>query len=334
MSVLELDSVHVGFATDQGMVSAVSEVSLEIHEGEIFGLVGESGCGKTTLAMATMGLLPRTAQVEGSIRFQDRDLVGLDAEGFRRLRGDRISMILQDPMTSLDPAFSVGEQVAETILAHHAVDRRAARAKALALLRDVGIPDAAARYDDPPHRLSGGMRQRVVIATAVANEPTLILADEPTTALDVTIQAQVLTLLRRLRDEHRTTILLITHDLGVIAQLCDRVGVMYAGQLVEVGPVGELFARPKHPYTEALLAALPTLHQEPGGLRVIAGRVPNLVDPPAGCRFSTRCPHVMEVCAITPPLAAEAPDHAVACWLSDATKRAAHMASVSTDGVT
>ncbi|MGE5227866.1 MAG: ABC transporter ATP-binding protein [Planctomycetaceae bacterium] len=321
-AVLALSNVHVRFPTAQGSVSAVSDVSLEVREGEIFGLVGESGCGKTTLAMATMGLLPRGTEVTGSIRFQGRDLVGMAEEDLRRLRGDRISMIFQDPMTSLDPAFAVGDQVAETILAHRDVSKAEARERGLALLRDVGIPDAARRYADPPHRLSGGMRQRVVIATALANEPALMLADEPTTALDVTIQSQVLTLLRALRASHRTTVVLITHDLGVIAQACDRVGVMYAGQLVEVAPVHELFAHPRHPYTEALLAALPTGQQERGALRVIAGRVPSLVDPPPGCRFATRCPHVMDVCARTPPFAAETPEHAVACWLSEATRRA------------
>ncbi len=328
-AVLALANVDVGFPTAQGRVSAVSDVSLEVREGEIFGLVGESGCGKTTLAMAMMGLLPDSTGVTGSIRFQDRELVGMADEEFRHLRGDRISMIFQDPMTSLDPAFPVGDQVAETILAHRDLTKDAARKRALALLRDVGIPDAERRYGDPPHRLSGGMRQRVVIATALANEPALMLADEPTTALDVTIQSQVLTLLRALRERHRTTVVLITHDLGVIAQVCDRVGVMYAGQLVEVAPVAELFARPRHPYTEALIAALPTGQQERGALRVIAGRVPSLVDPPAGCRFASRCPHVMDVCAQTPPLAGETAEHAVACWLSEATQRAAGRAETA-----
>ncbi len=330
--ILCLEGVGVGFPTSQGRVSAVTDVSLDVREGEIFGLVGESGCGKTTLAMATMGLLPSTSDVSGAIRFQGQDLVGLDREALRRLRGDRISMIFQDPMTSLDPAFAIGDQVAETILAHRDIGRREAKARALDLLVDVGIPDAGRRYGDPPHRLSGGMRQRVVIATALANEPALILADEPTTALDVTIQAQVLSLLASLRERHRTTIVLITHDLGVIAQVCDRVGVMYAGQLVEVASVGELFARPRHPYTQALLEALPTVHHERGDLRVIAGRVPDLTDPPPGCRFATRCPHAMEVCATTPPLADEDPAHAVACWLSEATQRAAGHVGIASGG--
>ncbi len=322
-AVLELEHLHVRFAAAEGTVSAVSDVSLEIAEGEIFGLVGESGCGKTTLATAVMGLLPRTATTDGSIRFQERELVGLGAEEYRTLRGDRISMVFQDPMTSLDPAFTVGEQVAETIRAHRPVDKAAARDRSLALLKDVGIPEAEHRYDDPPHRLSGGMRQRVVIATALANEPALLLADEPTTALDVTIQAQVLDLLRDLRDRHRTTIVLITHDLGVIAQICDRVGVMYAGQLVEVAPVEDVFRVPRHPYTRALLEALPSAEHARGELRVIGGRVPDLADPPPGCRFAPRCPHRMDECAIVPHLAHETAAHAVACWLSEATRRAA-----------
>ena len=320
--LLALEHVDVGFATEDGRVSAVSDVSLSVSEGEIFGLVGESGCGKTTLAMALMGLLPVTAHVAGSVRFQGLELLGLPPDELRKLRGDRISMIFQDPMTSLDPTFPVGEQVAETITAHRDVDDARARERALELLGGVGIPEPERRFGDAPHRLSGGMRQRVVIATALANEPALVLADEPTTALDVTIQAQVLDLLRDLRTRLQTTILLITHDLGVVAQICDRVGVMYAGQLVEVAPVSEIFRSPRHPYTQALLAALPTQQQVPGSLRVIPGRVPNLADPPPGCRFSTRCPYVMDVCATVPPLAHETDEHLIACWLSEATKQA------------
>jgi oligopeptide/dipeptide ABC transporter ATP-binding protein len=330
--LLTLAHVNVGFATDEGTVSAVSDVSLTVEEGEIFGLVGESGCGKTTLAMALMGLLPATASVAGSVRFGERELFGLEDEEFRQLRGDRISMIFQDPMTSLDPTFSIGGQVAETITAHRDVSKQAARERALQLLSDVGIPEAERRYDDPPHRLSGGMRQRVVIATALANEPSLVLADEPTTALDVTIQSQVLDLLRDLRGRLRTTIVLITHDLGVVAQICDRVGVMYAGQLVEVAPVSEIFRTPRHPYTQALLAAMPSEQQKPGSLRVIGGRVPNLTAPPAGCRFSTRCPYVMDECATVPPLAHETDDHLIACWLSEATKAEAQPNHASAGG--
>jgi peptide/nickel transport system ATP-binding protein len=254
---------------------------------------------------------------------QDVDVFGADEATLRRLRGDRISMVFQDPMTSLDPSFSVGSQVAETIRAHREVSRTEARRRAIALLKEVGIPAAEQRYDDPPHRLSGGMRQRVVIATALANEPAVLIADEPTTALDVTIQSQILGLLRDLRRRHRTTIVLITHDLGVVAQLCDRVGVMYAGQLVEVGPVEAIFGSPSHPYTQALLQALPSAEAERGQLRVVEGRVPDLADPPAGCRFSPRCPYRLPECDAIPPLANGGTDHAVACWLREPTRRAA-----------
>jgi peptide/nickel transport system ATP-binding protein len=319
-----IEQLSVDFATPDGRVSAVSDVSLEIQSGEIFGLVGESGCGKTTLALALMRLLPRSASIRGRVEFQGRDVLELDDEEMRRLRGDRMSMVFQDPLTSLDPSFSIGSQVAETIRAHRAVPKDEARARALALLKEVGIPAAGHRYDDPPHRLSGGMRQRVVVATALANEPALLLADEPTTALDVTIQSQILELLRGLRHRHRAAIVLITHDLGVVAQLCDRVGVMYAGQLVEVAPTGRIFSAPVHPYTQALLAALPAIGQERGSLQVIEGRVPDLSDPPAGCRFSPRCPHRMPECELVPPLARETTEHEVACWLSEATRRAAN----------
>jgi oligopeptide/dipeptide ABC transporter ATP-binding protein len=322
--LLEVEGVRVDFTGGPAPVSALRDVSLAVEEGEIFGLVGESGCGKTTLALAVLGLLPAGARVAGAIRFQGRDLTLLPEEERRRLRGDRVSMVFQDPLASLDPAFSVGEQVAETIRAHRPVSRKAARARAVELLTEVGIPAAAERYGDPPHRFSGGMRQRVVIAAALANEPALLLADEPTTALDVTIQAQVLALLRELRERHRTTIVLITHDLGVVAQLCDRVGVLYAGQLVEVAPVRAVFAAPEHPYTRTLLGALPGAGRMAGTLPVVEGQVPDLAEPPPGCRFAPRCPERRSECGRVPPLAAlHDPAHAVACWLSEATRRAA-----------
>jgi len=317
VSVLRLDHVSVRYRD----VSAVSDVSLAVAEGEIFALVGESGCGKTTLAMSIMGLLPASASVAGTIEFLGRDLTALSDAERTSLRGDRISMVFQDPASALDPAFSVGEQIAETIRAHRPVGTREAKARALQLLEEVGIPDAARRYRDPPHRFSGGMQQRVVIATALANEPALLIADEPTAALDVTIQAQILSLMRELRRRHRTTILLIAHDFGVVAQLCDRAGVLYAGQLVEVAPVTELFAAARHPYTATLLAALPTREQERGKLAAAPGQVPDLVSPPPGCRFQPRCPLRRAECDLVPPLAPVG-DHLTACWATPETQQA------------
>jgi peptide/nickel transport system ATP-binding protein len=314
VSVLELHDVNVRF----GEVSAVSDVSLTVAEGEIFALVGESGCGKTTLALAIMGLLPETASVAGSITFLGRELGTLTEAEREALRGDRASMVFQDPGAALDPAFSIGEQVAETIRAHRRLGRREAKARALRLLEEVGIPDAERRYGEPPHRFSGGMQQRVVIATALANEPALLIADEPTTALDVTIQAQILHLMRELRRRHRTTILLIAHDFGVVAQVCDRAGVLYAGQLMEVAPVERIFAEPRHPYTVALLAALPSGAARRGGLAAASGGIPDLVDPPPGCRFSPRCGLRRAECDRVPPLLA-VDDHLTACWAAAET---------------
>lgn len=258
-AVLNLEDVTVRFAGDGGAGNppAVESFSLTVVKGEIFGIVGESGSGKSTIANAIMGLLPRSAEITGSVTFDGREVLGLDDDQLQRLRGNEMAMIFQDASASLDPTWSVGDQIAETIRAHNRVPRRAARERAVQLMTEVGIPDAAARYFDAPHRLSGGMRQRIVIAAALANNPLLLIADEPTTALDVTIQAQVLALIQQLRTDHGTTVVLITHDLGVIAQICDRVGVMHGGRLLEVATVGELFANPQHPYTRALLAASP-----------------------------------------------------------------------------
>jgi ABC-type glutathione transport system ATPase component len=254
--VLSFANVGVRFGgTDAA--PAVDGVSLEVNQGEIFGLVGESGSGKSTLANAFMGLLPENAWVTGSIRFDGREFVGLTDEDLRQIRGDQVAMIFQDPSASLDPTWSVGDQIAETIRAHRPVSAAAAKARAVALMTEVGIPNAASRYRDVPHRFSGGMRQRIVIAAALANNPQLLIADEPTTALDVTIQAQVLQLIEASRRDHGTTVVLITHDLGVVGQVCDRVGVMRGGKLLEVAATRDLFKRPAHPYTRALLAANP-----------------------------------------------------------------------------
>jgi oligopeptide/dipeptide ABC transporter ATP-binding protein len=332
--LLEFRHTSVDYDTSAGTLSAVKDVTLTLAAGETFGLVGESGCGKTTLSMALMGLLPSAARTSGEIRFRGTDLTTLPEAARRELRGSQISMIFQDPATSLDSTFGVGFQVAETIRAHRAVSRKEAKARAVSLLTEVGIPDAAARYADPPHRLSGGMRQRVVLAAALANEPALLLADEPTTALDVTIQAQILDLLAGLQREHGTTILLIGHDLGVIAQVCDRVGVMYAGQLVEVAATTELFAAPRHPYTRALLAALPTRAHGPGRLPVIPGQVPDLTRPPSGCRFKDRCPSAMAVCGTEPVLVTAPGGHAVACWLDADADAAGAPATLAMEGGT
>jgi len=314
-SLLEIRDVSVSFLSDGGFVSAVSNVTLDVAAGEIIGIVGESGCGKTTLAMAVMGLLPSSARIEGEIWFRGTNLFGLSESERRKFRGEQIAMVFQDPLSSLDPSFSVGSQVAETIRTHRRLRRGDARRQALGLLREVGIPSADVRFDDPPHKFSGGMRQRVVIAASIANDPALLLADEPTTALDVTIQAQILVLLRDLATRHNTTIILIAHDFGVVAELCDRVAVMYAGQLIEVAPVANIFEHPLHPYTKALLAAMPSVERPPGTLQVIQGQVPDLSAPPPGCRFAPRCAYRMDQCQETPISVTESPGHEVACWL-------------------
>ena len=314
-SLLEIRDVSVGFLSDGGLVSAVSNVSLDVEEGEIIGIVGESGCGKTTLAMAIMGLLPSNARIQGEMLFRGTNLLRLAEAERRKFRGEQIAMVFQDPLSSLDPSFSVGSQVAETIRTHQRLGRSAARREALGLLREVGIPSADVRFKDPPHRFSGGMRQRVVIAAAIANDPALLLADEPTTALDVTIQAQILALLKDLATRRKTTIILIAHDFGVVAELCDRVAVMYAGQLIEVAPVVDIFENPLHPYTKALLAAMPSVLRSRGTLQVIQGQVPDLSAPPPGCRFAPRCAFRMEQCKETPVPVTKNPGHEVACWL-------------------
>ena len=267
-AVLAIENLKVGFAAGDGTTPtvAVDGVSMRIGRGEIFGLVGESGSGKSTLANAVMGLLPAAAAVTGSIRVDGREIIGLGDADLRSMRGNEVAMIFQDASASLDPTWPAGAQIAETLRAHRTISRRDARARAVELMNEVGIPDAASRYLDAPHRFSGGMRQRVVIAAALANNPKLLIADEPTTALDVTIQAQVLQLIDTLRRDHGTTVLLITHDLGVVSKICDRVGVMYGGRLLEEASAAQLFKNPGHPYTRALLAANPA--RVPRGTRL------------------------------------------------------------------
>ena len=301
--LLDIENLKVVFRGDRGrMTHAVDRVDLTVRPGQTLGLVGESGCGKSVTALAIMGLLPKgAADVSGRVSFDRADLLGLTDREMRDLRGDRLAMIFQEPMTSLNPAFSIGEQIVETLTRHRGLSRQQAHARAIHLLRLVKIPSPEMRVDDYPHRLSGGMRQRAMIALALACEPRLLIADEPTTALDVTIQAQILELMRDLKASTNAAIILITHDLGVVAEVCDEVAVMYAGEIVERAPVNQLFAAPQHPYTVGLLGSIPRLDWGVDELAAIEGLVPNMAALPAGCRFAPRCPFVRESCTSAPP---------------------------------
>jgi oligopeptide/dipeptide ABC transporter ATP-binding protein len=292
--LLSVSDLSTHFFMRDGVVHAVDGVSFDVEKGRVLGIVGESGCGKTVTALSIMGLIPRPPAriVSGEVAFNGRDLTALSERELEDVRGSQIAMIFQDPMTSLNPTLTIGTQITETIRRHFEVSKTAARAKAVELLEEVRIPNARARLDDYPHRLSGGMRQRVMIAIALSCEPELLIADEPTTALDVTVQAQVLDLLEELQESHGTAMILITHDMGVVAEAAHDVVVMYAGQIVEQAPVLELFDHPEHPYTEALLGALPQIAGEGirrGRLTAIPGRPPDLIDPPEACRFAARC---------------------------------------------
>jgi peptide/nickel transport system ATP-binding protein len=313
--LLELRRLAVSFATDDGTVHAVDGIDLALARGRTLGLVGESGCGKSVTSLAIMGLLPpENSKVKGEVRFEGRDLLTLDAATIRDLRGARLAMIFQEPMTSLNPAYTVGDQIVEAIQQHQHLSAADARARAIEMLRIVRIPSPERRVDDYPHKLSGGMRQRAMIAMALACGPDLLIADEPTTALDVTIQAQILDLMRGLRRDTGTAIILITHDLGVVAEMADDVAVMYAGQIVERAPVRDLFARPEHPYTVGLLGSIPRLDEKRERLPSIEGRVPDMTRPPEGCRFAARCPFVEPACrAAAPPLIEVAPGHLTRC---------------------
>jgi oligopeptide/dipeptide ABC transporter ATP-binding protein len=296
MALLEVQDLRTHFFTRQGVVQAVDGVSFTLERGKTLGIVGESGCGKSVTALSIMGLIPRPPAriVSGSVRFDGQDLTTLTERRLEDVRGRRIAMIFQDPMTSLNPTLTIGTQLVETLQRHLDMGKDAALRRAAELLEEVRIPNARARLADYPHRFSGGMRQRVMIAMAISCNPQLLIADEPTTALDVTVQAQVLDLLDELREEHEMALIIITHDMGVVAETADEVAVMYAGQIVEQAAVDELFGRPEHPYTEALLAALPQLEGaglREGRLTAIPGRPPDLIDPPAVCRFAPRCPY-------------------------------------------
>ena len=299
--LLEVNNLQTHFPTRAGLVRAVDGVSFYIDKGELLGLVGESGCGKSITALSVMRLIaPPGKIVGGEISFDGKNLLKLSDSEMRAIRGDDIAMIFQDPMTSLNPVFTVGEQIAEALRLHRNLSRKAAREGAIEAMREVSIPDPARRIDDYPHQLSGGMRQRVMIAMALACDPKLLIADEPTTALDVTIQAQILELLNELRKNRELAVLLITHDLGVVAEVADRVAVMYTGRIVEESPVEELFARPRHPYTEGLLRSVPKLTTAAAGkaerLETIEGTVPSPTDLPPGCHFAPRCPYRMPRC--------------------------------------
>jgi peptide/nickel transport system ATP-binding protein len=315
-ALLEIERLKVVFHGDGGRTThAVDAVDLNVAHGTTLGLVGESGCGKSVTSLAVMGLLPRrNAVIEGRVRFDGIDLLDLPDRALRDLRGNRLAMIFQEPMTSLNPSYTVGEQIIEAIVRHRGGSRREARALAIDLLRRVKIPAPERRIDDYPHKLSGGMRQRVMIAMALSCNPQLLIADEPTTALDVTIQAQILDLLRELKASTLSAIILITHDLGVVAEICDEVAVMYAGEIVERAPVDAVFWRPAHPYTVGLLGSIPRLDHQAERLATIEGRVPDMTAPPTGCRFAPRCPFAAAACvAAAPPIVAVADNHWTRC---------------------
>lgn len=317
--VLEVADLRVEFRTDEGRVPAVRGVSFQLSRGEVLGIVGESGSGKSVTSLAMMGLLTGSSQVSGSVRLGDTELLGASDKEFSRVRGQSIAMIFQDPMTSLNPVYPIGYQIAEAIRAHHAITRDAARKQAVRLLDVVSIPNPSERMNNYPHELSGGMRQRVVIAIAMANDPEVIIADEPTTALDVTVQAQILEALHTARVQTGAAMLLITHDLGVIAGQADRVLVMYAGRVVEAGTVEEIFYAPRMPYTLGLLGSQPRLDVRSQRLHPISGAPPSALHLPPGCPFAPRCPLAAPVCeAEEPPLAATGTGgHLSACHFSD-----------------
>jgi peptide/nickel transport system ATP-binding protein len=323
--LLEIKGLKTYFKTEAGWVKAVDGVSFELYPGEVVGLVGESGSGKSVTALSVLRLIPDPPGkiIDGSIRYKGREVTKLSWEEMREIRGNEISMIFQEPMTSLNPVFTIGYQLMEVILEHEHVSRKEAFDRSVKMLDLVGIADGASRMNDYPHQFSGGMRQRVMIAMALACNPSLLIADEPTTALDVTIQAQILELMLKVKAERKdAAILLITHNLAVVAETCQRVIVMYGGKIQEIAPVRELFKNPQHPYTRGLLASLPTVQGEKQQrLRTIPGNVPSILDLPAGCKFVTRCPEKLEKCELTEPdLIEVSPGHWVRCHLVEVTR--------------
>lgn len=317
--VLEVNNLRTHFFTDEGVVPSVDGVSFYIDQEETLGVVGESGCGKSVTSLSIMRLVPSPPGkiVGGEILFEGDNLVKKSQDQMRHIRGNEMAMIFQEPMSSLNPVYSVGNQIAETVALHERVSKREAFNRAVEMLRLVGIPSPEQRARDYPHQLSGGMRQRVMIAMALACNPKLLIADEPTTALDVTIQAQILDLMKKLKSEFHAAIMLITHDLGVVAEMCDRIAVMYAGKVVEEGTTAQIFREPLHPYTEGLLASIPRIDEtRQDKLHVIEGTVPNLLHLPKGCSFAPRCPKAMDICRREEPTLEEVEDgRKVSCWL-------------------
>ncbi|MDX9958019.1 MAG: ABC transporter ATP-binding protein [Clostridia bacterium] len=315
--ILRVEDLATYFYTDKGVVKAVDGISYTLSQGEVLGVVGESGCGKSINAMSILNLLERPGVIErGSIKYQGEELVGASDRKLRSIRGNEISMIFQEPMTSLNPVFRISEQLIEPLMLHRRMSKQSAEQLAVELLQTVGIPRAEKVARDYPHQLSGGMRQRVMIAMALACKPKILIADEPTTALDVTIQAQILKLMTGLQEMTQTAIMLITHDLGVVAQMAHKVIVMYSGKIVEAAPVNELYKNPRHPYTVGLLQSIPSLDQDKNRLESIEGVVPNPFELPKGCYFAPRCKHAMDICRTTHPEPRNiGPDHTVSCYL-------------------
>jgi oligopeptide transport system ATP-binding protein len=314
MSLLNIQDLQVAFHTEEGNITAVNKLNFALQQGETLGIVGESGSGKSQTAFAIMGLLAKNGRAQGSVKFDGREILNLSEGRLNRIRAREIAMIFQDPMTSLNPYMKVGAQLAEVLVQHQGMSKATARAEALRMLEAVKIPEAQKRMDMYPHECSGGMRQRVMIAMALLCRPKLLIADEPTTALDVTVQAQIMALLNELKRDFGTTIMLITHDLGVVAGICDHVLVMYAGRTMEYGNARDVFYHPAHPYSIGLLNAVPRLDAEGESLLTIPGNPPNLLRLPKGCPFQPRCPHAMEICNSAPPLEAFAPGRLRACF--------------------
>ena len=333
--LLEVKDLGVEFTTEDGVVHAVDGVSFELDRGKVLGIVGESGSGKSVTALTIMGLTRDVnSRFRGEVSYQGRNLLEISDTEMQNFRGNEIGMIFQDPMTSLNPVYRIGEQIAEAIRAHDPVDKQSAHKRAVELLRQVGIPNPESRVDDFPHQFSGGMRQRAMIAMALSCNPAILIADEPTTALDVTIQAQIVELISKLKDDFDSAVIMITHDLGVVADIADEIAVMYAGRIVERGPTRELFYDPQMPYTWGLLGSIPRLDREKQArLHSITGSPPSLIQLPQGCKFRPRCPHAFEKCKEEPALEnrVETPGHLDRCWLDVATKRSLRDATISGD---